>query len=289
MKPAPFDYARPRTLDEALAALAENDDAKPIAGGQSLVPLLALRMASPRLLIDIGRLDELRGVSIGDDFVRLGALVRWRDVLSDPQLAAHQPLLVAAIRYTAHYQIRNRGTVGGSCAHADPSAEMPAVAVTCGAQFDVASVRGTRTIAASDFFTGILTTALEPDELIVAIRLPRWKAGRRFAVEEFSRRQGDFAMAGCAVFWDIEDGRCVDPHVGVFGVAEMPLRVPEVEAVLAGKAIDDAVIAEAAGALRRSVIPQGDIHAPADYKSALMGVLLERALAAAAADPERLS
>src|SRR5262249_25416068 len=161
----------------------------------------------------------------GSDDIRLGALTRWRDVLTQSELSTHHPLLVEAIGHTAHYQIRNRGTVGGSCAHADPSAEMPAIAVTCEAEFEIASVRGRRVVPAADFFVSVLTPALEPDELLVSIRLPSWKPGRRHAFQEFARRRGDFAMAGCAVFWDEEDGRCVKPHIGVFGVADVPLRV----------------------------------------------------------------
>src|SRR6201992_384665 len=213
MKPAPFEYARPNTLAEALSFMTV-EDAKPIAGGQSLIPLLALRMTAPKLLVDISRIAELKGVEFDSEYIKLGALTRWCDVLKNPQLAAQHPLLVEAIGHTAHYQIRNRGTVGGSCCHADPSAEMPAVALTCEAQFEIRSLRGTRLVAADEFFVSVLTTALEPDELLVAIRLPAWPTGRRYAFQEFSRRTGDFAIAGCIVFWDDEDGCCANPHVG---------------------------------------------------------------------------
>jgi carbon-monoxide dehydrogenase medium subunit len=284
MKPAPFEYARPGTLAEALSLLAE-DDAKPIAGGQSLVPLLALRMTSPRLLVDISRLAELKGIDIGPQGIRLGALTRWCDVLSHPQLAAHHPLLVEAIGHVAHYQIRNRGTVGGSCCHADPSAEMPAVAVTCEAQFEIASRRGTRVVPAQEFFQGILTTALEPDELLTAIRLPHWPAGRRHAFQEFARRTGDFAIAGCTLFWDQDGDRCINPHVGVFGVADTPLRLRNVEAALTDRPITPDLIAEAADLAQQAVVPHSDLHAPAAYRSALMRVMVERALSSAAAIP----
>jgi aerobic carbon-monoxide dehydrogenase medium subunit len=284
MKPAPFEYARPGTLAEALALLAE-DDAKPIAGGQSLVPLLALRMTSPKLLVDISRLTELKGLDIGPQGIRLGALTRWCDVLGHPQLAAHHPLLVEAIGHVAHYQIRNRGTVGGSCCHADPSAEMPAVAVTCEAQFEIASRRGLRVVPAEAFFRGILTTALEPDELLTAIRLPPWPVGRRHAFAEFVRRTGDFAIAGCALFWDQDGDRCINPHVGVFGVADTPLRLPSVEAALTDRPLTPGLIAEAADLAQQAVTPHGDLHAPAAYRSALMRVMVERALSSAAAIP----
>jgi carbon-monoxide dehydrogenase medium subunit len=282
MKPAPFEYARPGTLAEALSLLAE-DDARPIAGGQSLVPLLALRMTAPKLLVDISRLSELKGIDIKPEGIRLGALTRWCDVLNHPQLAAYHPLLVEAIGHVAHYQIRNRGTVGGSCSHADPSAEMPAVAVTCEAQFEIASMRGMRIVPAEEFFLGILTTTLEPDELLVAVRLPHWPAGRRYAFQEFARRTGDFAIAGCALFWDEEDGRCISPHVGVFGVADTPLRLPTVEATLTDHPVTPGLIAKAADLAQESVVPHGDLHAPAAYRSALMRVMVERALSSAAA------
>jgi aerobic carbon-monoxide dehydrogenase medium subunit len=284
MKPAPFEYARPGTLAEALALLAE-DDAKPIAGGQSLVPLLALRMTSPKLLVDISRLAELKGIDIGPQGIRLGALTRWCDVLGHPQLAAHHPLLVEAIGHVAHYQIRNRGTVGGSCCHADPSAEMPAVAVTCEAQFEISSRRGLRVVPAEAFFRGILTTALEPDELLTAIQLPPWPAGRRHAFAEFVRRTGDFAIAGCTLFWDQDGDRCINPHVGVFGVADTPLRLPSVEAALTDRPLTPGLIAEAADLAQQAVTPHGDLHAPAAYRSALMRVMVERALSSAAAIP----
>jgi carbon-monoxide dehydrogenase medium subunit len=280
MKPAPFEYARPGTLAEALSFLTV-DDAKPIAGGQSLIPLLALRMAAPKLLVDISRIAELKGVEFGSDYIKLGALTRWCDVLKNPQLAVQHPLIVEAIGHTAHYQIRNRGTVGGSCSHADPSAEMPAVAVTCEAQFEIKSLRGTRIVPADEFFTSVLTTTLEPDELLISIRLPSWPSDRRYAFQEFARRVGDFAMAGCVVFWDEEDGCCVNPHVGVFGVGDTPIRVRDVEEVLVNRPVTTNVIVEAVSTLQRIVIPLDDIHAPSAYRSALLGVLLERALLSA--------
>jgi carbon-monoxide dehydrogenase medium subunit len=281
MKPAAFEYARPGTLTEALALLA-GDDVKPIAGGQSLVPLMALRMTSPKLLVDISRLAELKGIEIGPRGIRFGALTRWCDVLGHPQLATQHPLLVEAIGHVAHYQIRNRGTLGGSCSHADPSAEMPAIAVICEAQFEIASRRGVRHVPAEEFFVGVLTTSLEPDELLTAIRLPHWPAGRRYGFQEFARRTGDFAIAGCAVFWDERDGRCVDPHVGAFGVADTPLRLAAVEAALSDRPLTAGLIAKASDLARQTVLPQDDLHAPAAYRSALLGVLVERALCSAA-------
>lgn len=278
MKAAPFEYSRPRTLDETLSLLA-GDDVQPIAGGQSLVPLLALRLAAPKRLVDISRLQELRGVEIGPENIRIGAMTRWCDVLADPRLQQH-PLLIEAVRHTAHYQIRNRGTVGGSCCHADPAAEMPAIAVTCEAEFEVISRRGRRVIPAAEFFISVFTTALEPDELLISIRMPAWRPARRHGFEELARRRGDFAIAGCALFWDEEGGCCRDPHVGVFGVAQTPLRVPEVESVLMDQPITDTIIAKAARKLQEVTAPPTDLHASSAYRSALLGVLLERALKA---------
>ena len=173
MKLPPFEYACPTSISEAVALLASHDgEAKPLAGGQSLVPMLAFRVASPSLLVDLRKLAELRQIRITQDGVALGAMVRWRDILEDVRLKTAHPLLVAAVEHVAHYQIRNRGTVGGSIAHADPAAEMPGIVVTCEAQIAVMGKAGARTIAAGDFFRGPLMTALKPDEIITEIRLP---------------------------------------------------------------------------------------------------------------------
>src|SRR5208282_335724 len=170
-----FEYACPTTITEAVALLASHDgDAKPLAGGQSLVPMLAFRVASPALLVDLRKLPELRQIKIADDGITLGAMVRWRDILDDARLRTAHPLLKAAVAEVAHYQIRNRGTVGGSIAHADPAAEMPGIAVTCEAEIAVVGKAGARVIAAAGFFLGPLMTALEPDEIITEIRLPPW-------------------------------------------------------------------------------------------------------------------
>ncbi len=247
------------------------------------MPMLAFRLAAPKILVDIGRIPELDRIHISDDGISLGALTRWRDIERDRVLAEAHPLLAAAVRHVAHYQIRNRGTVGGSVAHADPAAEMPGIAVTCGADIVVAGPKGRRTIAAGDFFSGPLITALEPDELIVAVKLPPWKRDRRWAFDEFARRRGDFALAGVALFYDVDrQGRVRDPHVGAIGVGDTPLRLPQVEAALTGQTIDEALIRKAAAIASSSVNPADDIHAPGDYRRALLGVLTERALANAA-------
>jgi aerobic carbon-monoxide dehydrogenase medium subunit len=209
--------------------------------------------------------------------------VRWREILDDARLSTAHPLLVAAVEHVAHYQIRNRGTVGGSMAHADPAAEMPGIAVTCEAQIAVTGKAGARVIAAADFFEGPLMTALKPDEIITEIRLPLWPARRRFGFQEFARRRGDFALAAAAVFYDDEAGKARNAHVGVIGVADRPLRLPSVEAVINGQTVDDAVIAKAEAAASAAVDPADDIHASGAYRKALVGVMVERALKAAAA------
>jgi len=283
MKPPPFDYARAGSVEEAVALLARHgDDAKIIAGGQSLMPMLAFRMAEPKLLVDIGSITALRSIGIDHRGATLGALVRWRDIERHTALSQAQPLLVEAIKHVAHYQIRNRGTVGGSLAHADPAAEFPGIAVACEAEINVVGLNGPRTILATEFFLDSLTTALVPDEVIVSVRLPPWKPGRCWGFDEFARRRGDFALAGVALFYDREQRRTVEPRVAAIGVGRRPVRLSAVERILLGRVVDPATIREAVAVGTESIDPPGDIHAPGDYRRALLGVLLERALAKAA-------
>jgi carbon-monoxide dehydrogenase medium subunit len=286
MKAPSFDYVRPDRLETAIEFLTEHgDDAKVIAGGQSLVPMLAFRLAAPRFLVDIGRISELRRIAIDTGGIRLGALARWRDIERNEELRRAHPLLVEAIRHVAHYQIRNRGTVGGSLAHADPAAEMPGIAVTCEANVVIAGRKGQRVVPADEFFTGALTTTLQPDELIVEVRLPPWNPNRRWAFMEFARRRGDFALAGVALYYDIEHERVQDAHVGAIGIADTPVRLPKVEAAIDGETISETVVRAAGAAAFESVDPPDDIHAPGDYRRALLQVLTERALSSAAKLP----
>ncbi len=280
MKLPPFEYSAPATLDEAIALLAAGGGtAKALSGGQSLMPVLAFRLASPSLLVDLRKIPGLDRIDIGADGVKLGARVRWRDVLDDKRLRTAFPLLPAAISHTAHYQIRNRGTVGGSLAHADPAAEMPGIAVACDAQLVLAGSKGRRTVAAADFFTGALSTVLADDELIVEVRFPPWPPARRWAFEEFALRRGDFALAGIAVHYDLDSaGRATNAHVGVIGACTRPQRLAKAEAALNGKAVDTAVIQSAAKAASESLDPPDDLHASAAYRRSLAATLLERAL-----------
>jgi len=282
MKLPPFEYACPASIGEAVALLAAHDgEAKPLAGGQSLVPMLAFRVAAPALLVDLRKLAELREIAVADAGVTLGAMVRWRDILDDVRLRQAHPLLVTAVEHVAHYQIRNRGTVGGGLAHADPAAELPAIAVTCEAKIAVLGKAGQRVIEAADFFRGPLMTVLKADEIITEIRLPAWPARRRFGFAEFARRRGDFALAGAALFFDEQDGRAANAHVGAIGIADRPLRLGAVEAAVNGAAIDEATIAKAEAAAAAAVDPPDDIHATGAYRKTLIGVMVERALRSA--------
>jgi aerobic carbon-monoxide dehydrogenase medium subunit len=285
MKLPPFEYSCPEKLADAVALMAAHGgDAKALAGGQSLVPMLAFRVASPSFIVDLRKLEELRRIVIAANGITLGAMVRWREILENTKLRAAHPLLVAAVGHVAHYQIRNRGTVGGSLAHADPAAELPCIAVTCEAEITVVGTNGARTIAAADFFRGPLTTALLPDELIRDVRLPPWPPQRRFGFAEFARRSGDFALAGAAAFYDPDqEGKARNARVGVIGGADRPVRLNPAEDALNGRAVDEQTIAAVAAAASATADPPDDIHAGAAYRRVLLGAMVERALKSATA------
>ena len=279
MKLPVFDYVAPGTLNEAVALLATHaGNALAIAGGQSLIPMLAFRLAAPSLLVDLRRIPDLDTISVSDQGVCLGAKVRWCDIESDARLRAAHPLLVAAVSHVAHFSVRNRGTVGGSVAHADPAAELPGIAVTCDTQIIVVGQGGIRTIRAGDFFLGPMTTALAADELITELRLPAWPAARRWAFEEFARQRGAFALVGIALFYDVRDGLAENTHIGVIGASACPQRIPEAEAALNGRVINEQTILAAAQAASAAVDPADDIDASAAYRRSLVGTLVERAL-----------
>ena len=283
MKPAAFDYQAPGTLREAIDLLASNPEASVIAGGQSLMPVLAFRLATPSLLVDLRRLPGLGRIAVGDDGFRLGALVRWRDIEDDRRLATGHPLLHAAVAHVAHYQIRNRGTVGGSLAHADPAAELPGVAVTCEGEITLFGPAGSRTVRAGDFFTGPLSTLRQPDEIITELHLPKWPSGRRWAFRKYGRREGDFALAGILLFYDEDQrGALSNAHVGVIGACPRPHRLTRAEALLNGRGIDESLIRQAAVTAAEEVDPPDDLHSDAAYRRGLMATLIERGLRAAA-------
>jgi carbon-monoxide dehydrogenase medium subunit len=283
MKPAPFDYQAPGTLRDAIDLLVANPDAAVIAGGQSLMPVLAFRLATPSLLVDLRRLPGLGNIAVGDDGVRFGALVRWRDIENDQRLVSAHPLLRAAIAHVAHYQIRNRGTVGGSLAHADPAAELPGVAVTCDGEITLFGPAGSRTVRAGDFFTGPLSTLRQPDEIITELHLSNWPSGRRWAFRKYARRHGDFALAGILLFYDEDrEGVLSNAHLGVIGACSRPHRLTGVETLLNGHAIDDGLIRQVASAAAEEVDPPDDLRGDAAYRRGLVATLIERGLRTAA-------
>jgi carbon-monoxide dehydrogenase medium subunit len=283
VKPVDFCLHQPETADEAMALLAEYaEDVKVLAGGQSLVPLLNFRLARPEQLVDIGRIQSLTQVSHAASAVTVGAMVRQAQAERSAALAGYVPLLAAALPNIAHPPVRNRGTVGGSLAHADPAAELPAVAMALDVVFTVASTRGQREIPASEFFITYLTTAIEPDELLTEIRFPRAAEGTGAAFREVARRRGDFALVGVAAQLTIAAGVVADARICVTGVADVPHRCAAAEAVLTGAAPGPAAFAEAADAVREAVAPGDDLHATAAYRTDVAGTLTARALADAA-------
>ncbi|HTN80330.1 MAG TPA: xanthine dehydrogenase family protein subunit M [Acidimicrobiales bacterium] len=269
MKPAPFVYVAPASLDEAVAALAEHgEDAKVLAGGQSLIPLLSLRLARPTALIDLNGVAELSSIS-ANGAVTIGAMTRHRAVERSSEVARLVPLLSAAVPYIGHAAIRTRGTIGGSLAHADPAAELPAVALALDATFEVRSTRGSRVIAADDFFEGYFTTALTPDEVLTSVTFPKAAPGTGVSVQEMARRHGDFAMVAAVA--TVAPG---DVRIAMINVADRPVRAREAEAAMqAGVSID-----EAAALAVRDLDPSADLHATAAYRRSVAEVLVRRAL-----------
>lgn len=284
MKLPAFEYAAPSTVAEAVALLASSGgSAKLLAGGQSLLPVMAFRLAAPSLLVDLRNIPGLDKIAIEPGGITLGAKVRWCEIEADTKLRAAHPLLCAAVDHVAHYQIRNRGTIGGSLAHADPAAEMPGIAVACDAHVTLVGPRGSRGLPAGKFFMGALSTAIDADEMIVAVRFPPWPKSRRWGFQEFSRRRGDFAIAGVAAYYDIDErGQAQNTHVAVIGACLSPHRIAQAEAALNGHAVDAQSIAAAAEAASAAVDPPADLHASAEYRRSLTGTLLERALSQAA-------
>ncbi|HEX6863376.1 MAG TPA: xanthine dehydrogenase family protein subunit M [Thermoanaerobaculia bacterium] len=287
MKPAPFEYQAPASLPAALAALARHGgDAKLLAGGQSLIPVMNFRLAQPAVLVDINKLSELDFVRRGEDgSLRIGALVRQRRLEREPLVAEAAPLLREAVPFIAHPQIRNRGTLGGSLAHADPAAELPAVAVALGARFRLRKEGGERWVEAGDFFAGLFTTALTPDELLVEVSIPPLAPRTGWAFLEIARRHGDYAQAGVAALVTLgEDGRCREARLVYLSAGDAPVDAREAARLLVGEEIGPPV-AEAAAekASKDEMSPFGDIHATADFKRHLARVLTRRALLQAAA------
>lgn len=286
MKPAPLDYEAPTQIGEAVALLADPDRyAVVLAGGQSLMPMLNLRLAHPDLLVDLRRIEGIDGIELRGDRIVIGAMATKRAVEQSTLVRDRQPLLHAATKFVGHPQIRNRGTVGGSMAHADPAAEYPAAAVICDAEMRVIGPDGERTIAAVDFFEGYLSTALEPGEILVEVSVPVLPEGTGWSFDELSRRHGDFAMVGAAVTIGLDGAsRCRDARVVVFAIGSTPVRAHAAEEVLDGGEPGPDLFARAAAAMADALEePMSDVHASSEYRRHLAGVLVERGLAEAVA------
>lgn len=284
MKPARFDYFSPTTVDEAAALLAEHgDEARILAGGQSLVPMMNLRLAQPRVLVDINRIGGLGTVESDAAYLSFGATVRQGVALVDESVSRHGPLLVEAIRLIGHPQNRARGTVVGSLAHHDPAAELPAVAVALGATVTAVSVDGKRSITAEDFFVDHYTTALDANEMAAEVRFPSAPSGTGAAFEEVCRREGDFALVGVAAQVTVEDGEITDARVALAAVAGRPVRARKTETALRGARVTSEVAAEAAQLTtdEEGIEPMSDIHAPARYRLSVLPIVAERAISKA--------
>jgi carbon-monoxide dehydrogenase medium subunit len=286
MKAADFAYARAASVEDAVALLATHGDrAKLLSGGQSLLPAMNLRLISPELIIDIGGIAELRGIAVTGNTVRIGALTRQVDVQRSPEIAAHTPLLKEAITHVAHPAIRNRGTIGGSLAHADPASELPACMLALDADLVVQSKSGRRRIAAGDFFQGIFQTALSPDELLTAVELPISAKNSAYFFYEFARRHGDYAMAGLAAQAVIEGGILADLRLAYFAVGDRPVLAGTANKLTA-KTITPALLSEASRALGDELDPQDDQQASGVMRRHLAQVLLRRCVAALLSRPE---
>ncbi len=282
MKPARFEYHAPGSVDEALTLLGRYDgDAKVLAGGQSLVPLLNFRLSRPAALVDLNRIPSLAYVREHDGQVRLGAMTRQRTIEFDPVVARALPLLREATRWVGHLPIRTRGTIGGSLAHADPSAEYPTVLTALEGEVVVRGPRGERVVKAGDLFQSYLTTSLAPDEILVEVRLPAMPAGAGWALEEFARRHGDFAIVGIAAVLVRDGARCARARLATAGTGPVPLRLRAAEEILERDGLGEAALDAAARRASELVSPDSDIHASADYRRHLTGVLTRRALARA--------
>ncbi len=280
MKPAPFAYFAPTSVEEAVGLLAAHaDEAKVLAGGQSLVPLMNMRLAKPAVLVDINRVAALDYIRWEDGYLAVGAITRQRVLERAPEVAARVPLIRETLYYLGHAQIRNRGTIGGNLAHADPASELPATLLALGGELRVVGPAGERVLQPEEFFLTYLTTALAPDELLVEarFRLPRRRHGGAFA--EISRRHGDYALVGVAVQLELtDDGRIARAGIGLCGAGAVPIKATAAEALLTGERPSDALFAEAAVRAAGQAEPESDIHASAEYRRDMVRVLTARAL-----------
>jgi len=284
MKPPKFDYYDPRSLDEALALLdRHSDDAKVLAGGQSLMPLLNMRLARPSIVVDINQIEELNYVRASDGGIAIGAIARQRALQTEKLIAERVPILREAAYYIAHPQIRSRGTICGSIAHADPAAELPALALALDAEMTLTSAKAARKVGAEDFFQSFFTTALEANEILTEVRFPAPPKDSVWSVLEISRRHGDFAIAGIVAGLALEPNRPIITRARLvyFGVGATPIRVKAAEEALIGQAASEAAFEAAAQSAKQGVDPSNDIHATEEYRRAVAATLTKRALRSA--------
>lgn len=284
MKPPIFEYHVPGTLAEALAFLRElGPEARPLAGGQSLVPMMNFRITHPKHLVDLNRIESLAYIRVEQDHLCIGAMTRHRQVETSAIIREGWPLLTGTMRHVAHIQIRNRGTIGGSLSHADPAAELPAVMTALDASMELRSARGSRVLKAPEFFVSALTTALEPDELLVEIRIPPLAAGTGWAFDELSRRRGDFAIVGVAALLGLDSGgKIAHARLTFTGVGDCPIRSVRAENMLLGRSPDPDALKAAAHAAGQDLQPESDLHATAAYRRAVGETMAARVLQEAA-------
>ncbi len=279
MKPAPFDYYAPATVEEACALLSEaGGGATVLAGGQTLMPLLNLRMSQPFILVDINRIEGLRGITRDSDGIHIGPMTRQSEAIASDLLARELPTLVQATRHVGHHQTRNRGTLGGSIALGEPAAELPATAVALGATLEIQSTRGRRQVPASEFYLGPYMTVLEPDELVTGIHFPAWPAGHRAVFRELAQRPGDFALMGISGVLALEGKTIVRAGLGWFGMGPTPLRCTAAEQLLVGQSADSLDVQAVAEAALNGTAPFDDHHASAEYRRTAGRRLFARAL-----------
>jgi carbon-monoxide dehydrogenase medium subunit len=282
VKPVAFDYIAAHSIEAAISALsAAGGNAKILAGGQSLIPMLNFRLIRPSLLIDINSVPGLAFIEATGGAVRVGALTRHYTLETSPLVKMQLPILQEAMRHVAHLAVRNRGTIGGSLSHADPAAELPMLAMLLDARLRVRSAKGRRLVNARDFFVGLLTTDLAEDEIVTDVEFPKLAPGTGWAFEEVARRAGDFALAAVGVTLQKRDARCEQVRIGMMGIGETPLRSAEAEALLSGSVVNDDLIDEAVACIRANIKPNTDIHASADYRRHLVGALARRTIKAA--------
>ena len=279
MKPAAFAYHDPRSADDLIGLMARLDDAKLLAGGQSLMPMLNLRLVAPDHLIDINRIPELAGIRLSAEGIEIGAMTRQADLLASGDLAAAAPVVRTALAHVGHLQTRSRGTIGGSCCHLDPAAELPALCALLDAEFDVIGPNGARLVQAGDWFQGYLQSALDEREILRAIRWRPWPRGHGYGFHEYARRHGDFAIAGAAALLVFDADRSIRrAAVVVFGVEPSPVRLAQTERTLLGRKLDDDALAAAADEAR-SLDAMSDVQVSAAYRRHIAGVVTRRALA----------